>query len=526
MIHWMLYVLAVSLVLGIAALVAERSLRLRRRATRWVWVGAIVASLLVPTLIASISIQVPNLSEPTAPQKSIVLRELTSLPFNPLGPVAVPSPDPAAAASLEAWLKLGWLVASCGMLLLLSLSAAQLFWRERRWQRTTVAGIPVRVAPGVGPAVVGLFRSRIVVPPWVVEAPASMQALVMAHEQSHIGARDPLLLTTGIGLLIFMPWNLPLWWQFHRLRRAIEVDCDARVLDAGHDVNRYGETLIEVGLRQSAFLGTVAAMSESPSFLEQRIRIMLNQRGKWWKSSAALLACASMSLVAVAVQVTPPNSGPASSANAETPKEIAVDPAIYDGYVGFYNLADSAVFTVTREGNRLLVRLTGQDALEAFPSSRTEFFYKVVKARIAFDVDPQGQARTLTLFQNGKQLTAPRMDAQAAQRIEQTRTARLQSQTPAPGSEAALRRLYGSLLDGKPNYDEMGPDLAQATREQLPKLLDGAQKLGAIQSVEFRGVSAQGMDVYELRHERGRTRFLIAMSTDGKISGAVMRPGP
>jgi len=73
-------------------------------------------------------------------------------------------------------------------------------------------------------------------------------------EQSHLVAGDPRLLTGALCLLVFMPWNLPLWWQLRRLRRAIEVDCDARVLNAGHDVNRYGETLLEVGQRHSAFL--------------------------------------------------------------------------------------------------------------------------------------------------------------------------------------------------------------------------------------------------------------------------------
>ena len=33
--------------------------------------------------------------------------------------------------------------------------------------------------------------------------------------------------------VVLMPWNLPLWWQWRRLRFAIEVDCDARVLASG-----------------------------------------------------------------------------------------------------------------------------------------------------------------------------------------------------------------------------------------------------------------------------------------------------
>lgn len=42
MMRWMIYVIVVTLILCIAALAAERALRLRRAATRWVWIAAIV----------------------------------------------------------------------------------------------------------------------------------------------------------------------------------------------------------------------------------------------------------------------------------------------------------------------------------------------------------------------------------------------------------------------------------------------------------------------------------------------------
>ena len=87
------------------------------------------------------------------------------------------------------------------------------------------------VTDDVGPAVVGLLRPRIVVPRWVTMALPSHQAAVIAHEQSHLDARDPQLFTLALALLVFMPWNLPLWWQLRRLRYAIEIDCDARVLE-------------------------------------------------------------------------------------------------------------------------------------------------------------------------------------------------------------------------------------------------------------------------------------------------------
>jgi serine-type D-Ala-D-Ala carboxypeptidase/endopeptidase len=39
--------------------------------------------------------------------------------------------------------------------------------------------------------------------------------------------------------------------------------------------------------------------------------------------------------------------------------EAAVDPQLYDGYVGRYQLAPAAILTVTRSDNRLFAQLTG-----------------------------------------------------------------------------------------------------------------------------------------------------------------------
>jgi bla regulator protein blaR1 len=115
--------------------------------------------------------------------------------------------------------------------------------------------------------------------------------LVIAHEHGHLEAHDARLVTIALGLLVCMPWNLPLWWQLRRLRFAAETDCDARVLRRGYDVSRYGEILIAVGERQSATIAMVAAMSEPSSLLEQRIRNMLRKKTKYAHATAAALAC-------------------------------------------------------------------------------------------------------------------------------------------------------------------------------------------------------------------------------------------
>jgi CubicO group peptidase (beta-lactamase class C family) len=90
------------------------------------------------------------------------------------------------------------------------------------------------------------------------------------------------------------------------------------------------------------------------------------------------------------------------------PKEARVDPALYDSYAGRYDLAPGFVLTVTREGESLMVQATGQQRFEIFPTSETEFFYKVVDARITFVKGPDGQVDVIVLHQGGRDMPAKR----------------------------------------------------------------------------------------------------------------------
>lgn len=510
--------------LSAAALAAERMARLRRWPSRWIWALAIVMSLFIPTVIATVSVQLPiivNGVSPPASQKLIALREVTAVNLSPSAWVGATPANTATWRIYDHPLQLAWLAASGAMVFLLLLSGAQLYWRKRRWTNIIMAGTSVYTAANVGPAVVGLLRPRIVVPDWLTQSPASVQSAVIAHEQAHLETNDPQLFMLALGLLIFMPWNLPLWWHLRRLRRAIEVDCDARVLRKGIDAVNYGETLFAVGQRQSTYIGAVAAMSESTSFLEERLRIMLKQPAKWWRPAAAALGCLSVLLVALAAQVSPPNA-----ANAANRKEITLQAAILDGYVGTYKLGETAVFTITRDGAQLNSQLTGQPSLPIYPESTTEFFSKLVNAQISFVPDAQGKAGSLILHQNGQNITMPRIDAVAAQKIANETEERIKRQKPAPGSEAALRRMIESILAGNPNYDEMSPELAKATRQQLPAIQPSIVRLGKIQSIKFRSVGNMGWDLYDVKQEHGSTQWRIALGQNGIITGALVAAGP
>jgi hypothetical protein len=65
---WMSYVIVVSLLLSLAALALERSARVRRKPTRWLWGTSMIASLLVPLAVSSVSVQIPQLGAPSIPR--------------------------------------------------------------------------------------------------------------------------------------------------------------------------------------------------------------------------------------------------------------------------------------------------------------------------------------------------------------------------------------------------------------------------------------------------------------------------
>ncbi|HEY6306561.1 MAG TPA: TIGR03435 family protein [Candidatus Angelobacter sp.] len=84
-------------------------------------------------------------------------------------------------------------------------------------------------------------------------------------------------------------------------------------------------------------------------------------------------------------------------------KEVAVDPKLFVGYVGKYQLAPDFILTVTQEGDHLFVQATGQPKFTLFAEGEREFFLKIVDAQITFVIDSQGRATELILHQGGDQ---------------------------------------------------------------------------------------------------------------------------
>jgi CubicO group peptidase (beta-lactamase class C family) len=213
----------------------------------------------------------------------------------------------------------------------------------------------------------------------------------------------------------------------------------------------------------------------------------------------------------------------AALAHGEEHKEITLDSKILSRYVGAYRLDQGPDMLITLENNQLSSKLGNQQALPIFPESETKFFVKVVDAQIEFAPD----ASQFTLYQNGREITAKRLDdAQAKKAADAAAAAaqRFKEQKAAPGSEAALRRMIEELRTGKPNYDLMSAGLAAATRQQLPQLQPTIVGLGNLKSVEFKGVGPAGADIYQTTFDNGALEWRLSLAPDGKVEGAGVRP--
>ena len=88
---------------------------------------------------------------------------------------------------------------------------------------------------------------------------------------------------------------------------------------------------------------------------------------------------------------------------------VAIDPAIYTGYVGRYRFANQDILTVTSDDGRLFEQLSHELRVEVYPQSLKEFFCKLFDEQVFFRTDARGVATTVVYTQHGKPRTAQRL---------------------------------------------------------------------------------------------------------------------
>lgn len=187
----------------------------------------------------------------------------------------------AIPARLDRALALAWAATSLLAAAWIGIVHARVRRERRAWRRATIDATRVSVSPSLGPAVVGVTRPEIVVPDWLLARPETEQRLVVAHEREHLQAGDQLALFAGVVAVALLPWHPAAWWMLSRLRLAVELDCDRRLLRRGAAPRDYGSMLIDLADRRSALpLGApaLADVGLNGSHLERRIRAMTTPR--------------------------------------------------------------------------------------------------------------------------------------------------------------------------------------------------------------------------------------------------------
>jgi CubicO group peptidase (beta-lactamase class C family) len=93
-------------------------------------------------------------------------------------------------------------------------------------------------------------------------------------------------------------------------------------------------------------------------------------------------------------------------------KAISLDPAIFDTYVGQYEIAPNFIITMRREGTEFFSQATGQQSFEIFPETETRFFVKAFDAQLEFNKDATGKVSSVTLYQAGKTTPAKKISSE------------------------------------------------------------------------------------------------------------------
>jgi len=302
---WMAYALLVCALLGAGAAIAQR-LAHHTVPTRAIWLVAIVGSI-------ALTITAPLRMTPLVTGRIIAgvpLPFVVPLAERPSGWDAMVSAWATlshsavsgvvnATADIDPALRVICVLSSLAVLLVFALT----YWRQRRLalggERVLLHDLPVHVTESLGPAVIGVYRPRIVVPRWLLARFEDEQRLVVAHEHSHIAAHDPLLLLVGCAGVVLMPWNPLAWWLLARLRLAIELDCDRRVLAVGTSPRQYGRLLIELSAIAPRGPHAIPAFSYHASHLERRLLTMTSRPASFVRARrVSLAALGSVALLA------------------------------------------------------------------------------------------------------------------------------------------------------------------------------------------------------------------------------------
>jgi TonB family protein len=272
---WLGASLAFSALLGLSVLAAELLVASFGRPRRGLWAVALAMSVIWP--LAG-WFMVPRVAPEwvvrpyVPPVASVDVRPALAIESAVERRLMIPSLPPVATVGTL------WGVLSLAMAGLVLRGVLVLRRTRRAARRDVLLGEVVLRTKDVGPAVIGVGRASLLMPDWLWELDEKLQRLVLHHELEHQRAGDPWLVWGGVLATVLTPWNPVIWWMTYRLRLAMEIDCDARTMQAHPDAaSQYPRLLLLIAhMRQRPqYTPNLAPLLiPSASQLSRRMRAM------------------------------------------------------------------------------------------------------------------------------------------------------------------------------------------------------------------------------------------------------------
>jgi len=327
---WIAWSVLVTALVAIAALAAERICAAYGLARRGLWIVAIGAST-----VASAAMGLRTADAPHAPAATAVPIGAASLTGSTNARAAKTENASSGLASLEKiliaradrWIGVVWAAVSIACFVGIGVSIARLRRRQSGWVEAMTEAGAVLVAREDGPAVIGVLRPRVVMPAWALDSDGETRSLMLRHEFEHLRVGDSRVLFASAMLVALLPWNAGLWLMSRRLRLAIEIDCDARVIRAAGSARSYGLMLLSVSDRYAMPLPASALLFERGAHLEARITAMTNPSPKRPLVIAAMYAAISSLVLATAAWTPRPSPFRSASPLVAGPQLLPGNPA-------------------------------------------------------------------------------------------------------------------------------------------------------------------------------------------------------
>jgi hypothetical protein len=115
------------------------------------------------------------------------------------------------------------------------------------------------------------------------------------------------------------------WYVLARLRLAIELDCDARVLRRGAAPRSYGALLIDMAARGAGTRVGTLALADRPSHLERRLLAMRTTRSRFVSLRVGALGAGAALLVLAACEAKIPTAADVASMDVASAQKSAAE---------------------------------------------------------------------------------------------------------------------------------------------------------------------------------------------------------